>query len=41
MNEQVTKSISQTLDGFQWILGVLVIVLIIYLIFKSNKNKHK
>lgn len=40
MNEQVEKTISNSLDGFQWLLGAVVLVLIIYLLFKSNKKSR-
>lgn len=38
MNEEAAKTISQTLDGFQWILGAFAVGLILYLVFKSFKN---
>ncbi|SMC37651.1 hypothetical protein [Moheibacter sediminis] len=40
MNDQVEKTISNSLNGFQWILGAVVLILIIYLILKSNKKSR-
>lgn len=40
MNEQVEKTISNSLDGFQWLLGAVILVLIIYLLFKSSKKSR-
>jgi len=40
MNEDVEKTISNSLNGFQWILAAVVLMLIIYLIFKSNKKSR-
>ncbi len=40
MNEEVEKTIFNTVDGFQWILAVLLGVLILYLIFHSLRKKN-
>ena len=40
MNEEVEKTISNSLDGFQWILAVFAVGLIIYLVFKSFQKKN-
>ena len=40
MNEEVAKSITNTMDGFQWVLGGLAVLLIFYLILKSFKKKN-
>lgn len=39
MNEDVTKTIIQTIDGFQWILIATLGGLIVYFIFTSKKKK--
>jgi len=39
MNEEVAKSITNTMDGFQWVLSGLAILLILYLILKSFRKK--
>jgi len=39
MNEEVTKSIANTLDNFQWIFGGLAVLLILYFIFTQQKRK--
>lgn len=38
MNEEVEKTISGSLEGFQWILGGILLVLILYLILKKAKK---
>jgi hypothetical protein len=38
MNEEAEKTIFNTIDGFQWILGGVVIILILYLIFKNLRD---
>lgn len=41
MNEEVEKTISDLLNGFYWTLGGIVIVLILYLIFKTFIGRRK
>jgi|LSQX01.3.fsa_nt_gb hypothetical protein len=38
MNEEVEKTISGSLEGFQWILAGILLVLILYLILKKAKK---
>lgn len=39
MNEEVENVISNSLNGFQWVLAGMVVLLILYLIIsKSNKK---
>lgn len=38
MNEGVEKTVSDSLNGFQWILVGLLFFLILYLIFRSLQN---
>ncbi len=40
MNEEVEKTISNSLQGFQWILLAIVIGLILYLIFSTLKKNN-
>lgn len=40
MNEEVEKTITNSLDGFQWILGAFAVGLILYLVFKSFKKRN-
>lgn len=39
MNEEVAKSITNTMDGFQWVLGALAVILVLYLILTQQKRK--
>jgi len=39
MNEEAEKTIFNMIDGFQWILGGIGVLLILYLIFKNLKNR--
>jgi len=38
MNEEVEKTISDSLNGFQWILGGMVILLILYWLIKKKQK---
>lgn len=39
MNDEVTQTIIQTIDGFQWILISALGGLIVYFIFTSRKKR--
>jgi len=40
MNEEVEKTIANSLDGFQWILFGIVVILILYLILNNLRKKN-
>lgn len=39
MNEQVEKTITNSLDGFQWVLFAMLIVLFLYLLVSKRKKE--
>lgn len=38
MNEEAEKIINSSLDGFQWILTGVALIVILYMIFKNIKK---